>query len=379
MSKTNIKKTLSIKLKRVNAEAEIEFLHSIIEDMSRKLRGRDAELELLYKIIEDIAGEIDIERFATKITEKTRKRLEVKAVFSMLLDEKGRNLDLIASSGVKLRKGIKIPKDGIIKDVLDSSLLFRTGRFTIEGFSFDSSLCVPLIVQKRAIGVIIACCKSSGRDFSDWDIRMFSNIALVGNIIKYAIDLQKVHLQTLNVLVKNIEAKSEYTKKHSENVARYAVRIAKKMKLEEKMVQEIRQAALLHDIGKIGVSDVIINKPCCLCKEERENVNKHPEIGYENIKGLDFIGEEVKNGILYHHIDFNGGGYPSDGNAKSGKNISLSARIIRVADSYEAMTSKRPYHPQKKSKKEAIKDLEDNKDTLYDPDVVESFVKALNL
>lgn len=154
--------------------------NDIKKALSLELRRANADLSLLYSIIEDIAGEINLEKLAIKIAEETKKRLDVEAVLLMLVDKEGLNMEMVACAGIGLQNGIKLLIDGIIKDVFDS-LSFQAGRFTIDGFSFDSSLYVPLIVQKKVIGIILVCNKLSGRDFTDWDKRMVYNIALVGS------------------------------------------------------------------------------------------------------------------------------------------------------------------------------------------------------
>lgn len=359
---------------------------NIKKALSIELRKANADLELLYSIIEDIAGEIELEKLAIKIVEETKKRLDVEAAILMLLDEEGINLKLVASSDIDLQKEIKIPKDGIIKESLDS-LSFQVGRFTIKNNSFDSSLCVPLIIQKKPVGVIIACGKLQDEDFTDWDKRVVYNIALVGGIIQHAIENAKLarkntclaqkiknrFLETISALSATIDAKDPYyTADHSKNVRGYVKQIAKQLQLSKEEKENIELSAVLHDIGKIGTPNELLWKPGKLDNEEFAIVKKHPEKGAEILKNSKSL-EDLAPGIKSHHENFDGSGYPD---RLKGKKIPLSARIIRVADSYEAIISKRPYQ-EIKSEEKAIDDLKEKINTWYDPDVVKAFVEAL--
>ncbi|MDI6751733.1 MAG: HD domain-containing protein [bacterium] len=353
------------------------------KSLSLELRKANADLSLLYNIIEDIAGEIDLQRLSEKIAKEVKRRLNAEAVFLMLIDAEGLSLELIASEAIKIPKVTRIPITGIIKETFDSPSL-HFGRLKIGSEVFASSLCVPLIIQEKPIGMI-AICNKEAKGFTDGDKRVIQNIALVGSIIRHAVEnaklyknLQTTYFQTLQVIGKTLESKSRYTQQHSEHVAEYAVLIVKKIKekkeLEESMIDKIRVVAQLHDIGKIGVNDFIVNKPCCLCEEEWKVMKEHPVKGYENIKPLDFIDEDVKLGIRHHHENFNGKGYP-DG--LIGEKIPLLARIMRVADSFDAMIFPRPYHPKTQTKEEAIEELKQHINEWYDPQIVEAFVEGL--
>lgn len=145
--------------------------------------------------------------------------------------------------------------------------------------------------------------------------------------------------QIVEALVNTIDAKDKYTKGHSERVAKYSVMIAKHMEFEEEQISYIRYAAMLHDIGKIGVPDEIINKPSRLTDEEYAVIKKHPAIGEEILKSITAV-PDIASGARWHHERYDGRGYP-DGIADI--DIPEIARIISVADAYDAMTSGRAY------------------------------------
>lgn len=184
--------------------------------------------------------------------------------------------------------------------------------------------------------------------------------------------LRKDYLAALKTLTKVIEAKDPYTRDHSKQVSRYAVEIAREMGFTEDEVEVMEQTALLHDIGKVGLSDLILHKSTKLTPQEWEAIKRHPQIGEEILEPLKLLHIE-QSMIRHHHERFDGRGYP-DGLA--GEEIPLYARILAVADSYDAMTSSRPYRAPL-TPQEARAELKRGSDTQFDPQVVEAFLKIL--
>ena len=151
--------------------------------------------------------------------------------------------------------------------------------------------------------------------------------------------LKKKTREVISTLAKALEAKDVYTLGHSSRVAKTAVACGRALGLSEEEINNLEQAALVHDIGKIGLRDSILFKPGTLDKMEWEEIQKHPQTG-ANILIEGDLSESIMLGVLEHHEDFNGGGYPA---GLAGEEISLLARVIRVADAYDAMISERPY------------------------------------
>ncbi|ORU00845.1 Response regulator [Anaerovibrio sp. JC8] len=145
--------------------------------------------------------------------------------------------------------------------------------------------------------------------------------------------------QIIQALANTIDAKDKYTKGHSDRVAKYSVMIGSQLGYTEMQLMHLKYAALLHDIGKIGVPDGIINKTGPLTDEEFEIIKTHPVIGGDILKTITSV-EDIYNGAMYHHEHYDGTGYPK---GLAGKEIPEMARIINVADSYDAMTSRRSY------------------------------------
>jgi len=180
-------------------------------------------------------------------------------------------------------------------------------------------------------------------------------------------------LQVLTILTKLIEMKDSYTEGHSEQVSLWSEIISRKLGLSQKEQEEIKLAAKLHDIGKIGIPDRILKKPAKLSEEEYAEVRKHSSLGADLFSNIDSL-KKISKIIKHHHEWYNGKGYP-DG--LRGEEIPVGSRIINVADAYQAMTSNRPYR-KAFSKEKAIDELKRCAGTQFDPEIVRIFIEILN-
>jgi putative nucleotidyltransferase with HDIG domain len=178
--------------------------------------------------------------------------------------------------------------------------------------------------------------------------------------------------RTVRTLVTILEARDPYTKGHSERVAKYAERIAMKLGLPQERIDSLKEIALLHDIGKFGIEENILNKKDKLSEDEWETIRKHPLIGDEILKPI-FLNKELLTIVREHHERYDGTGYPY---RLSGENINICAQILSVADAYDAMTSPRAYRPAMK-REEAVAELKQNKGTQFNPKVVDAFIAML--
>ncbi|MEA2087837.1 MAG: HD-GYP domain-containing protein, partial [Candidatus Caldatribacteriota bacterium] len=184
--------------------------------------------------------------------------------------------------------------------------------------------------------------------------------------------MRKVYLDTIRALAAAIDAKDPYTKGHSERVAEMSVALAQELNLSGRDIENIEYTALLHDIGKIGIADNILGKNSSLTDKEFDKIKEHTIMGAKIIEPVDFLKNSYK-AIYHHHEKYNGKGYP-DG-LKS-EDIPLSARIIAVADTYDAMGSDRPYR-KKLHKDKILKELKDQSGKQFDPEVVKAFISVL--
>jgi PAS domain S-box-containing protein/putative nucleotidyltransferase with HDIG domain len=239
-----------------------------------------------------------------------------------------------------------------------------------------SALLVPLISKGEVIGLLDIDATYQGK-LLPFHISTVEGIAsqitvALENARLYE-DLEQLLVNITATLISTIDAKSPWTMGHSARVTEYAVEIAQEMGLKGEELEHLRLGSLLHDIGKIGTYDVLLQKPGKLTGEEFELVKKHPTTGADMLGPIKQL-TGVIPAIRYHHERFDGSGYP-DG--LKGEDIPLAARIICVADSYDSMTAERPYGTGP-GKDYAILELRHHSGTHFDPKVVEAFLRVLD-
>lgn len=183
--------------------------------------------------------------------------------------------------------------------------------------------------------------------------------------------LREAYADTVRSLVGALEAKDPYTRGHSERVARYAAMIGSAMGLDKRIEERLEYAALLHDLGKLQLPATILTKPSSLSLEEFQAVRKHPAVGSDMVTRVPPL-KDLADFVRYHHERYDGNGYP-DG--VKGEDIPLVARILAVADAYDAMTTTRAYRPAM-SQEDAIRELLACSGSQFDPGVVSHFVQA---
>ena len=190
---------------------------------------------------------------------------------------------------------------------------------------------------------------------------------------KKIVESQSMRNQTVNIIMQTLSEKNEREKRHSGEVAKWAKEIGVAMGLSVQKVKEIELAGLLHDIGKIAIKEDILNKPGKLTEEEYDEIKRHPESGYHILKSVDEY-SSLAQCVLEHHERFDGKGYPK---GIKGSQISLIARIIAVADAFEAMIAQRPYR-KSLTEEMAIEEIKKNANTQFDPEVVTAFLKIFD-
>jgi len=241
--------------------------------------------------------------------------------------------------------------------------------------SLQNYVCVPLIRRGRAIGILAGLNKNkgfTGRDkfmlnaISDMAVTAIYNSGLIGQ-------LKELFGQTVEALAKGIEARDEYTRGHTNRVSRYTEMIARALNWNDEKLYEAHIGSTLHDIGKIGIPDRILNKPGRLTGEEFAMIKQHVVIGVEILKDVYQL-KKMMPYIQHHHERYDGSGYPQ---GLKGKEIPLEGRIMCVADSFDAMTSNRPYRGHL-CLEEAVSELEKCSGLQFDPGIVEVFISLLN-
>ena len=242
------------------------------------------------------------------------------------------------------------------------------------GFVTKNILCVPVMSSSEVVGVMQALNKKEGL-FTKQDLKLLTSlsdqVAIALENASLHEELKRTFVEVVESLAEAIEKRDPYTGGHTKRVVKYSLMIADEMHLEAEEKDRLKMGALLHDVGKIGIDDSVLRKPAKLDEIEFEKMKAHPSIG------ADILGKipQIKNiipGILYHHEWYNGKGYP-DG--LSGDGLPRIARIISIADTYDAMTTDRPYR-KGLTHEVAIAELKRFSGTQFDPQFVGAFISA---
>ncbi|MBI4685321.1 MAG: HD domain-containing protein [Nitrospirae bacterium] len=241
-----------------------------------------------------------------------------------------------------------------------------------------SALLCPLVGKKKTVGLVVLADKFSGDEFYSYDVKLLRIISkhaamAIENALLYE-EIEDLLLGTIKSFVKALETTTDWTAGHTERVTIYAEGIANEMGLDEKQIARLRICSLLHDIGKIAVPREILNKKGRLEHDEWIEIRKHPLVGVAILSGLKPF-SDILDGIKYHHEYWDG---TKGLFGLTGENIPLMARILAVADAFDAMTSDRPYRS-RKSREETLKEITEFSGKQFDPVVVHAFQRWLNL
>jgi HD-GYP domain-containing protein (c-di-GMP phosphodiesterase class II) len=261
----------------------------------------------------------------------------------------------------------------LIEDALADSRVKQT---IPEVLKIRTMIAVPLKIEREVFGVISLINKGEEEFFNRDDYNLLDTLAnqmvvTINNARVYE-RMQRDYFNTIRALSQALEAKDEYTRGHTDRVTAYSLKIGKSLELSKDEMKQLEYAAVLHDIGKLGIEEQILGKPGKLTKKEFDVVKEHPVTGERIVKSLDFLGI-AKTSIRHHHERYDGEGYPD---SLKGEDIPLGARIIAIADTFDAMTSDRPYR-RAFPPEEAIKELKKVKGKQLDPEVVEAFLAIL--
>lgn len=349
-------------------------------------------LEMLIDISKEISSVLDIDKLLDEVTARTLGLLDASGCCMMLINETQPDQLQIVSSfpssnlvgqTTRLEEGVwrDIALNGEMK-LLNN--LSKRSRSTLP-IKCQKFLGVPIRIQDRILGVLCAFDKESRNrtiiDFSESDQSLLSGFAsqvsialenarLYDSLKKANEQIQRTYISTLDALVSALDMRDIETSNHSRRVVEYSIEIAKAMKLEEREYEHLRLGATLHDIGKIGIPDAILRKPGPLTPEEKREMQRHPLIGYSMLEKIDFL-KGAMAVVLHHQERYDGTGYPR---GLKGEEIPIGARIFAVADTYDAMTSNRPYR-KGLSYAEALDEVKRCSKTQFDPKVVKAFLK----
>jgi putative nucleotidyltransferase with HDIG domain len=364
---------------------KVEVYNDRIE---RKFKEETSKLSLLFEASEGFTSLTRLEDVLSIIIERVSSVLELDRCSLLLYDEEKEELSIMAHKGLsdevaknsRIKTGDMISgwvlrnKEPILVDDIEKDPRFAKNNE--EKYYTGSFISVPLIYKGRAIGVLNANNKTSHEKFNEEDFKLIKSLAEQSSIAIESARLYSVMkdmcFQVTSSLTSIIDAKDHYTKNHSTRVAKYAEAIAQALQLPQLDINNIVLACQLHDLGKIGVNEELLTKSGKLTQEEYEQIKRHPQKGGEMLRPLSFL-KSLIDLVEQHHERYDGKGYP---NGLKGDEIVLGARIISVADSFDAILTERPYS-EKHSTEEAINEMIRCKGTQFDPVIVDTFVKIL--
>ena len=361
--------------------------------LSRALNPTIHEEEIVKILLEGLAGIIKFDIAGLLVLSRQSKKLFIKAhlpVSRSVMESVKKNLLGLTQS---------LTKNVSVSDKISEIINVPPGK--AAGRKINSHLDAPLITKGKFLGVLTLCSLEK-ENFSARDSQNISSLVAHGagafeNAMLYE-DLHRTYFSIIRALTSAIEAKDEHTRGHSVLVSKYAAAIASEMGLSVSIIESIQIAGLLHDLGKIGVPEEILVKKGKLTESEYEIVKTHPDIALKILGPVEFphfasgeripeiipeltlnlfegvdLSAEVKLIIYHHHERYSGGGYPQ---GIKGEEIPLGARIMAVADTFEALTADRPYR-KAFSLAEALKIMRQVSGQQLDPRIVAVFIKLI--
>ncbi len=346
-------------------------LFRAMEDANTALKANLMEMERLNKELEAYSGQVATARDALErqVKQLTTLHHAGQAVISSLdLDT---TLERIVSMTQEIVDSSSTTIRLIDQETEELRVKVQVGEEK-EGETF-ARIDLPLKVGDKTIGMFEL---ASARGYGDEEKRLLETLASQAAIAienaRLFEDTQRTYYDTLRSLAGALEARDSYTRGHSQRVADLSLKLAEMLEVDEQERREIYSAALLHDIGKIGVRDEILLKPGKLSDEEMETIRSHPIFGDAILAPLKFLGK-VTGMVKHHHERWDGKGYP-DGLAA--EQIPLASRIVAVSDTYDALTSDRPYRS-RRTHEEALAIIQEESGAQFDPGVVEALMSVM--
>lgn len=367
-----------------------EVVHAVQRGLERQrmaaenLRLREALS--LYKVSEAITASLSLDQVLETVADSCVHEVQSDLVSTWLEDGEGKYFERqnLRAATVPADASLgRLDPSKVVAHLRADPLLLEQGRRGARFFEeapdlpVCSLLAVPLRAQQRLIGFILLASFSSGKHFDEGQRKLLSIIgsraaAAIENARLYE-DLQATFQQTIEGLAKAIDRMDRYTAGHSERVARYAVFIAQRLGFDHAETEIVRQSALMHDIGKIGCV-LNLNKPGKLTSGEYDAFKLHPIYGRDILEPIKFLHPLIA-GVHLHHERWDGQGYPLK---MKGEKIPIIARIISVADTYDAMTSDRSYR-RSLPHQVAIAEIERCSGTQFDPELAHTFTSQIEL
>jgi putative nucleotidyltransferase with HDIG domain len=341
-------------------------IYNLSEAMTKTLNIKN----IVDLVTKNVQSELDADLTALQIFEPETEDImyeKVESNFTIDYDEIKKSINLETIKNM-LQKDMPV--------VLPSWRVREVFKSPMVNYRCYSILCVGIKIQDIFKGLIFAFSFTKGKEFHEGQRKFVAVLADRAAIAlensKLYSELQRSFQETIQALVKALEAKDVYTRGHSERVTQFARFLAEDLGLSDYEVEKVTQAALLHDIGKIGMKLEVLHKPGKLTGEETRMFRNHPLLGRQILESVTAL-KEIAPYVYYHHERWDGGGYPE---GKKGEEIPVGARILNIADSFTCMTENRPYR-KALSIEEAAKELLRCSGTQFDPVFVDVFLKGL--
>lgn len=372
---------------------EVGSLAQSFNRMATDLQVKIRELELSKVLLLDILQKIGTAVSSTKgienllglIIRTLIQGTEATSGAIFLLDGTENQLEMKVSFGIRKTLGKVKPKteQSLVARVVSSrkpesiSAVSENPACAFEfsnGLAKESIMGTPLLYKDEIVGVIVISDKNNRDSFSADDIILLNNVASQTAVavknFQLNDDAEKTYLETITALAVAVEAKDFYSKGHLERVADYVEKLGNRLKLDNETMKVLRNGAILHDVGKIGIRDEILRKGSSFSDEEKKEMREHVIIGVNIIRPIRSMATLCD--VVRHHQEFyDGSGYPD---SLKGEEIPLAARILKICDAYDAMTTDRPYR-KGMDKKEAKQELKRKSGSEFDPNLVEEFLK----
>ena len=363
----------------------------ITQELEHKIEELESSRQLVRQLLSRIGSAIisyeGIDSILNLIVENTVQALEAQVGSLMLVDGEKQALYVKTfwpNEGVSINRDHRVGLgEGIAGWVAREGRAMRSSGspFALGLIASHRNegpvLCVPLKLREHPIGIMAVLRQDATKPFSDDDesllLSIGSQMAVAIENYRLNLDVERTYFETIMALAMAVEAKDPYSAGHSKRVGYYAVKIGERMGLKPEVLKVLQHAGTLHDIGKIGIKDGILLKPTPLTPEEAKIMQQHSLIGEAIIKPVRSLAN-VASLIRHHHERYDGSGYPS---GLRGREIPFGARILSVADTYDAMVTDRPYR-KRLPVEDAIAELTRLAGKQYDPEVVEAFVAFLD-
>ena len=352
-------------------------MEGIIQERDQHIR----ELRLHLAAIDSLSKDLHLNVRLEKLLSAWLPLIKAESGSILLCKQKEDKLTLAVAKGSREHceaMGAEKKGEGIAGYVAQTGEPFLLARNTksLGMKEISDVMCVPFSTKNEVIGTISVCNKLGDSSFNQNDLDLLSSIAKqatphIQNVFLFT-ELKDLSLNMIMTLIQAIEAKDRYTRGHSVQVTELALKVGKELGLSGEELEVTQTSALLHDVGKIGIPESILNKPCRLTTDEYDQVKQHPAIGaaiLKPIKGL----EEVIQIIYYHHERYDGLGYME---GLKGEKIPLIARILAACDTFASMTSDRP-HRKAITQEEAVNELQRVEGKQLDPEVVKALLKVI--